>query len=129
MIDGLRATGRALRLRCIVCGKAPIMASWFRAHATCPNCGFRNDRSESGYEVGSLAVNTALTLVFLLVGIVGAVWLGWPDPNWDAITIGTVVAALALPFLLFPWTKSLYLALDVSWRRPRPEDFTSGPPR
>ncbi|MEP6589894.1 MAG: DUF983 domain-containing protein [Gemmatimonadota bacterium] len=104
------------------------MQSWFRATHHCAACGFRFDRSESGYEVGSLAVNTSLTLVLLVAGILASVTLGWPTPNWQAITIAMVLAALALPVVIFPWSKALYLALDVSFRPPAPGDFTATPP-
>lgn len=104
------------------------MQSWFRARSSCPSCHFRFNRSESGYEVGSLAVNTSLTLATLVVGIPLAIWLSWPDPNYDAITIGTVALALVMPFLIFPWSKTLYLALDVSFRTPAEADFTERPP-
>ncbi|MES2304730.1 MAG: DUF983 domain-containing protein [Gemmatimonadota bacterium] len=127
-MNGLRALGRALRLRCPVCGKAPVMASWFKARRACSSCGFHFDRFESGYEVGSLAVNTAVTLVSLVVGIPAAIALSWPSPNYEAITIGTVIVAVLLPFVLFPWSKTLYLALDVSFRVPTDDDFTARPP-
>lgn len=127
-MNGIVALGRALRLRCPVCGRAPVMRSWFRANLTCANCHFQFNRSESGYEVGSLAVNTALSLLTLVVGIPLAIWLSWPAPNYDAITIITVVVALILPVALFPWSKTLYLALDVSFREPTDADFTDPPP-
>jgi uncharacterized protein (DUF983 family) len=127
-VNGFVALGRALRLRCPVCGRGPVMLSWFRPREHCLSCTFRFNRSESGYEVGSLAVNTALTLFTLVVGIPLAIVLSGPEPNYDAITIGTVVVALALPVLLFPWTKTLYLALDVSFREPVDADFTDRPP-
>ncbi len=104
------------------------MQGWFRAYAHCPNCRFRFNRSESGYEVGSLAVNTSLTLVLLTGAIVAAVALTWPTPPWDAISIGMVIAALTVPVAIFPWSKTLYLALDVSFRPPAPSDFTAPPP-
>lgn len=127
-MNGIKALGRALRLRCPVCGTAPVMQSWLRARTHCSSCHFRFNRSESGYEVGSLAVNTSLTLVLLTLGIAGAVALGWPEPNWNAITIGMVVSALALPVAIFPFSKTLYLALDVSFRPPAAADFTVPPP-
>jgi hypothetical protein len=36
-----------------------------------------------------------------------------------------VVVAIVLPFALFPWTKTLYLALDVIFRPPTEEDFAA----
>lgn len=104
------------------------MTSWFKARTSCLACGFHFDRFESGYEVGSLAVNTSLTLLVLVIGIPTLIALSWPTPNYDAITIATVVVAVLFPFAFFPWSKTLYLALDVSFRVPTDADFTARPP-
>ncbi|HEY4101327.1 MAG TPA: DUF983 domain-containing protein [Gemmatimonadales bacterium] len=116
---------RALLLQCVACGRRPVLLSWFLEAPNCPRCGFRLDRAERGYWLGSLTVNTSITLTVVTVAIVVAIWLQWPRPDWTAITIGAVVVAIVLPFALFPWTKTLYLALDVIFRPPTEEDFAA----
>src|SRR5262249_10140721 len=113
---------RALRLRCVACGRRPVLITWLREAPACPYCGFRSQREE-GYWVGSYTVNLCTTLTLITVGIAGAVWWQWPTPNWSAITIGSAVACVVLPFLIFPWTKTLFLALDVIFHPPEEEDF------
>ena len=102
MISVSRCLLRALQLRCIACGARPVLLSWFRESPNCPRCGFRLDRAESGYWLGSYNVNLCATLLLLTVGMVAVIWLEWPDPNWTAITVGACAAAVALPLLIFP---------------------------
>jgi hypothetical protein len=72
-----------------------------------------------------MTVNTCVTLTAVTVGIALAIWLEWPSPNWKAITIAGVIAAIVLPLAIFPWTKTFYLAIDVIFRPPSEEDFTA----
>ena len=55
---------RALRLRCPLCGKAPIFRDWFRVHPRCAGCGWAFDR-EPGYFLGSIYINYGLSTVML----------------------------------------------------------------
>lgn len=116
---------RALRLRCVACGGSPVMLAWFRESANCPSCGLQLDRAEDGHQVGSYTLNISLTLVLLVSGMVGAIWLTWPNPPWDAITAGSVAAAVLLPLLIYPWTKTCYLALHILLHPPEERDFAA----
>ncbi len=119
----LRILWRALTLRCVVCGGRPVLLSWFRESPSCPVCGFRLDRSEPGYWLGSYNVNLGVTLLVVTVAIVVAIAVEWPSPHWQAITVGAVITAVVLPVVLFPFTKTLYLALDVLFRPPEEAEF------
>ncbi|HEX3927294.1 MAG TPA: DUF983 domain-containing protein [Gemmatimonadales bacterium] len=119
----LRIFGRALLLRCVACGGHPVLVSWFREAPNCPRCGFRLDRAEDGYWLGSYNVNLCLTLFLLVLLMVAAIMLTWPHPPWTMITWGSVAAAIVIPFAIFPWTKTLYLAVDVIFRPPEEQDF------
>ncbi|MGH7524573.1 MAG: DUF983 domain-containing protein [Gemmatimonadales bacterium] len=116
---------RAVQLRCIACGARPVLLSWFRESPNCPRCGFRLDRAEEGYWLGSYNVNLGVTLLLLTIGVVVAIWWQWPAPHWTAITVGACIAAVILPLVLYPWTKTFYLALDVIFRPPTEEDFVA----
>jgi uncharacterized protein (DUF983 family) len=114
---------RALRLRCVACGGSPVMLAWFRESANCPRCGLKLDRAEAGHQVGSYTLNISVTLMVLVVGIVGAIWLTWPAPPYDQITTWSVIAAVVLPIVMYPWTKTFYLALHVLLHPPEERDF------
>ena len=57
-----------------------------------------------------------------------AVFLGillatWPAPPWDALLYGGVAMMVIAPFLFFPFAKLLFLAFDLTFRPPAPDDF------
>jgi uncharacterized protein (DUF983 family) len=113
----------ALRRRCVVCGRGHVMHGWLTAATACPDCGFHYERSEHGYQVGSYTVNICLTLVTVTLGIVAAVALTWPDTNWTMVTIAGAILAAVMPIAIFPWSKSLFLAIDAILRPPAAHDF------
>ena len=52
----------------------------------------------------------------LVVG--GLVLVTWPDPPWDLLLWGGVGLAVALPFVGYPFAKTLWLFLDMQFRSP-----------
>lgn len=114
---------RALRLRCPNCGGGPIFESWLRMRERCPVCGLRLERGEAGYQVGAYMFNiVAAELVFAVI-FLGALIATWPSAPWDLLLYGGVALMVIAPFLLYPFTKALFLAFDLIFRPPTPEDF------
>lgn len=92
------------------------MATWFRMHDRCPACALDFDRNESGHQVGSYLV-AMIVIELLFVGIFVAILAAtWPTPPWDALAIGGPLLMLLGPLLLFPFTKTVYLAFDLTLR-------------
>lgn len=115
---------RALRLRCPNCGGGPVFTSWFRMCPSCPSCGLRFDREpEGGYWVGSYTINLFVTEAVLAGVFAGGLALGWPAPAWGRIVAADVAAAVAFPALFFPFSRTLFLALDLAFRPREPGDF------
>ena len=120
-----RLLGRALRRRCPVCGGRPIFLSWTRLCPGCPVCGFQLQRGERGYWVGAHFLN------LLAVDAVFAAWFGglliatWPDTPWTLLHVGSVAVMLITPLAFFPWSKTIFLALDLFFRPPEPGDYES----
>lgn len=105
--------GRALRRRCPYCGGSGIFQGWFALLDRCPTCGVSYDREE-GYFLGAYALNLivaeiiALTLALALIFGTG---LRRADLIWqEAVAIGL---AVALPILFFPYSRTLWIALDL----------------
>jgi uncharacterized protein (DUF983 family) len=114
---------RALVLRCPNCGGRPLFQNWLRARERCPVCHMRLARGEEGYEVGAYMFNiVAAELIFaaIFLGIIG---LTWPTPPWDLLLYGGIVLMLVVPALFYPFSKTLFLAFDLTFRPPMPEDF------
>jgi len=114
---------RALRLRCPACGGRPVLLSWLKVAPNCPTCGFRFDRHEPGYWIGSYSINIFATegvfAVFFVIGMV----VTWPDVPWTRLLIIGLGLAVVTPFVIFPYARMLYLALDLSVRPPELADL------
>lgn len=113
----MRGFARALALRCPRCGGGGLFRHWFALRERCPTCAWVLDRGESGYQVGSYLV-AIIAIELLFVGAMVAVLVvTWPAPPWTLLQWGGPVLMLLGPLVLFPWTKTIYLAFDL-WLRP-----------
>jgi uncharacterized protein (DUF983 family) len=114
---------RAARRRCPNCAGRPIFDSWLRIRVRCPVCGLRLERGEEGYQVGAYMFNiVAAELVFAAV-FLGILMFTWPDPPWTTLLYGGVAIMLVAPVVFYPFSKTLFLAFDLVFRPPTPEDF------
>jgi uncharacterized protein (DUF983 family) len=105
--------GRALRRRCPRCG-GKAFTSYLTLHEHCPECGLRFEREE-GYWVGALVINTAVVFGSFLVLFVGGMLIFWPDVPWGALAVVTLGSMALLPILFYPLSKTLWMALELSW--------------
>ena len=108
-----RLYGRALLLRCPHCGGGPVVASWFRMHSRCGSCGLRTERGEEDFFLGSMMFNIILSEGLFIVFVIGLIWVQWPEVPWDFLQGWAIALMAAAPFLVFPWTKTLWLASDI----------------
>jgi uncharacterized protein (DUF983 family) len=120
----IRMAVRALVLRCPNCGKVPVFLSWFRMREQCPACGLHMERKEEGYTVGAYMFNiVAVELIWVAV-FVGAIVVQWPEPSWDLLLYGSGGLMVLLPFVTYPFSKTLFLALDLAVRPAGTADVT-----
>ena len=119
---------RALLLRCPVCGSRGVLASWFRLAPRCPRCQFALEREE-GYFSGAMAVDLVATEVIITVALLAAGLLTWPNTPWELLWKGSIAAALILPILLYPFSRTMWVAFDLTFRPPTPKDFQQSVPR
>ena len=99
------------------------MLRWFRLTDSCPSCGLHLDRDEPGYWIGSYTVNLFLTEGFFAGVFAAGLWVTWPAVPWTALGIGCAALAILTPILVFPYTKLLYLAIDLAFRPLEPNDL------
>jgi uncharacterized protein (DUF983 family) len=124
MHSTLRFYTRALRLHCPSCGGGPVFVSWFRMCPSCPDCGLRFDREpEGGYWVGSYTINLMATEAVLAGLFLAGMLLTWPNPPWEALVYGDAGVALFCPVFFFPFTKTLFIAIDLTFRPQEPDDY------
>lgn len=121
--DAVRRFGRAFLLRCPNCGGGPILKHWLKLRVRCGNCGLRTERGEHDYFMGSLMLNYGMTGGLLLVAIAVTLVTQWPDVPWDAMQWVGPIAMIVLPFVLFPFSKLLWLAFDLMLRPVTPAEL------
>jgi uncharacterized protein (DUF983 family) len=107
--------GRALRLRCPLCGQGRLFRRWLLMHERCSHCGVKFER-EPGFFLGSIYINYGLTA--LIVAIAYPVLLFNKLAAERHLLIGALVFVVLFPLLLFPWARSLWLGFD-QWHDPR----------
>ena len=105
--------GRALRRRCPRCG-AKAFSSYFGLREHCDRCGLRFEREE-GYWVGALIVNTTVVFGSFLLVFVGGMAMTWPEVRWGVLGALTVGTMAILPIVFYPLSKTLWMALELSW--------------
>ena len=105
---------RALILRCPRCGGGGIMRNYFNLKDRCPTCNLVFTRGESGdYWLGGFTVNfivaefaaVILTVIFVLATL--------PDVPWSTVGFTALASATILPIVFFPFSRTLWLALDL----------------
>jgi uncharacterized protein (DUF983 family) len=123
-----RKFGRALRLKCPRCGGGGILRSWLKMKEQCPTCGLALERGESSdFWIGAYVFNL-VGGELVAIGI-PLLWIivAWPTPPWTKVEVVAVVLAVSLPFVFFPFSRTLWLAWDLSFRPFEPGDVGQNP--
>jgi len=116
--------GRALRLRCPLCGQGKLFRGWFAMHKECPHCGASFER-EPGFYLGSIYINYGITVLIVTIVYPALLFNGILGKN--TLLVGSLAFTLVFPVLVFPWARSLWLGFD-QWRDPRPDEQGTGKP-
>jgi uncharacterized protein (DUF983 family) len=124
--DGTRPSnvqlyGRALVRRCPVCGQGQLFTRWVRMRERCPRCDLAFERVE-GHWTGALGINTVVSFGSLLLTMLVIFWLTYPDVPAGLLLGSAVVVAVVVPFAFFPFSKTLWLAIDLQMRPPGPDE-------
>ncbi len=97
-------------------------------HEHCPECGLRFER-EPGYWVGAVTINTVVIFATFLVTFGGMVFATWPDVPWPTVLVVTAVLNVAVPVLFYPMSKTIWLALEMSWHPLEPNEIEAAAAR
>ncbi len=115
---------RGLLRRCAWCGgRGAFFTGWTSKQAQCKTCGLNWRRGDVGYELGAAATAAIICMgpLVVLLGIVIA--FTWPAVHIVPLFIVFGVGALVLPILLYPSSYTMWQAVDILMRPPRPADF------
>jgi uncharacterized protein (DUF983 family) len=122
----LALVARGLTLRCPGCGAGSLSVSWFRMRKRCPRCELpleRREKEDKDYFLGAMMFNLVASELIYAGGML--IWLlaTWPDVPWDVLQYGGVLFMVAAPFLFYPLSKTLWLAMDLTFRPFRHEEL------
>jgi uncharacterized protein (DUF983 family) len=110
---------RAITRRCPYCGGPGIFSGYFALREHCPTCGVRFER-EQGYFLGGYALNL---IVAEILGLGLALFLIFRTAIRDMDLIWQEAIALTLavlfPVLFFPYSRSAWMVLDLTFHPPR----------
>jgi uncharacterized protein (DUF983 family) len=114
------AFARGATRRCPRCGGGRLFETWFRIRRRCPRCSLRLEREEGGF-LGAMTINYAVTAVAWLALLI--VWLivDLPDVDVLRLTITSIAVAVVVPLLFWPFSKTIWTAVDYLVYRTDPE--------
>lgn len=115
------ALGRGLTKRCARCGGRGIFDSYFKMKDNCPTCGYRFER-ESGYWVGAIVINTAAAMALFFFLFIAVVLATMPGIEWIPLLLVTAGTMAAFPVLFFPFSKTIWMAIDLHFHKYRDEE-------
>ncbi|WP_051913951.1 DUF983 domain-containing protein [Thermorudis peleae] len=115
---------RGVTKRCPYCGERRIFRRWFTLVERCPRCNLLFEREE-GYWTGSIAINTVVTeFVF---AVVLAIWVALTVPSVPIapLLITGVAMNATFPLAFHPFSKTLWLALDLAFHPIEPQEVAT----
>ncbi len=113
--------GRASGRRCPRCGERAF-ASFYGLRDHCSRCGLHFER-EQGYWVGALIINTTVTFGSFVILFVGGMIVYWPDVPWGGLMAVTIGVMAVLPVVFYPFSKTIWMALELSWHPLEPGEI------
>lgn len=106
--------GRGLTRRCARCGSGKLFRRWVTMVPDCPRCGLHFER-ESGYWAGALAINFVCTGGLMIVLLIALLIATIPEVPVAPILAVLVPIALIGPVVGYPFSKTLWLAIDQAF--------------
>lgn len=112
---------RGITKRCPLCGGGDLFERWFTMRDRCPRCAFPLERVE-GHWLGALGMNTIVAFALLFLTVVLGVVIFYPDIPVVGLMVAVAVVGLVVPLLFFPFSRTLWSAIDLAMRPLEPDD-------
>ena len=113
--------GRAALLRCAWCGsRHGILRGWFHHYDDCQNCGLSVQRGEEGFELGAMTINIIVTFGAVIVAAAVVIIMTSPDIPVLGLILALCAVAILLPIVLYPFTQTLWFAVELAMDPPSP---------
>ncbi len=119
---------RGIMRRCPVCGTGGLFEHWFSMRPSCPGCGLHFHR-EAGHWSGHIGINTIISFGSLLAVLLAFTIATWPELAVWPMLISAIAVGVLMPVVFFPFSKTLWLAIDliINPLRPGEVDPPHGP--
>jgi uncharacterized protein (DUF983 family) len=115
---------RAVRLRCAWCGsRHGILRGWFHHQDACQNCGLSVQRGQEGFELGAASINAILTLGAIIAAAAISIAITYPEVAAAPLIVVLGIVAVVLPILLYPFTYTIWFAIELLMERPSPQEL------
>lgn len=115
---------RGVFRRCPWCGgRGAFFTGWFTKAPSCRTCGLRWRRGDVGFELGAAAIAAVLSLGTLVVLLVAALAITWPDTQALPLLAVLLPAAVVLPVVAYPLSYTVWQAVDLAMRPVEVDDF------
>ncbi|MCU1397587.1 MAG: hypothetical protein JWN62_696 [Acidimicrobiales bacterium] len=82
-------------------------------------------RGQDGFELGAASVNAILTLGALVVTAGISIVVTYPEVAVRPLLIALGLAAVVLPVVLYPFTYTLWFAIELLMEPPSPADVAA----
>jgi len=116
---------RGCRKHCAVCNSGGLFSRWFTLAERCPRCNLRFERIE-GHWTGDLGINTIVSFGTLLIALIIGFLLSWPEAPGIGLFIVAISIAGLVPLAFFPFSKTIWLAIDLVFRPLEPGEVAAG---
>jgi uncharacterized protein (DUF983 family) len=112
----IRMLARGLAKRCPWCGQGKLFRRWLSLKERCPRCHLRFEREEGAF-LGAMALNYGVTGVAFIALLV--IWLvvELPDVELIPLMAASVAVTVVVPLLFFPFSKTIWVAVDLLLHR------------
>jgi len=105
-----------------------LFPRWVTMLAHCPRCGHRFER-DPGYWLGAVIVNTAVTFALFIAMGLGMILATWPNVPWTTVLIVTLVLNGLFPLFFYPFSRTIWVALDLAVRPLEPTELEAAQTR
>jgi len=92
-----------------------VFSGWYKLDERCAQCGLRSDRVV-GHWIGAVGMNTIVSFGAMAVTLVVGIIATYPDVSLAPLLVPPLVAAVAVPLVFWPFSQTLWTALDIMMR-------------